>query len=141
MNALSLVNAQPFQKLENLYNFLTQDERHVYGNEEPYPPYNAWFDENGNCNIEIAVAGFNKDELSIEFDGKSLFVKGDKVKETEETEVNKKWIKRSLARRNFVRRWEIRGSYLLETANLKNGILTVVLKDDTKRVSVVIQED
>lgn len=146
MNALSLVNAQPFntqpfQKLENLYNYLTQDGRHLYGNDETYPPYNAWFDENGNCNIEIAVAGFNKDELSIEFDGKSLFVKGEKAKESEEQSENRKWIKHSLARRSFVRRWEIRGAYLLETASLKNGILTVILKDDTKRVSVTIQEE
>ncbi len=145
MNALTAFTGTPqFRQMENIFNSFTNDDKFLFGNAEPYPPYNAWFEENGNCKIEMAVAGFNKDELSIEFDGKSLVIKGEKVvkpEEQEETDQKRTWVKRGLARRAFARRFELRGNYQLDSAILKNGILTTTLKDDTKRVSVVIQDE
>lgn len=140
MNALTRSRA-PFQPPANMSEvfdrvFGSSPADFLFGNEGNYPPYNAWLEENGDCVIEIAVSGFSKEELTVEFDGKILLVKGDK----EDTAPGRNWIKRGLARRAFIRRFEVRGSCILQSASLKNGILTVVLKDDTQKVTVEITE-
>jgi molecular chaperone IbpA len=142
MNALTAFTGTPqFHQIETILNALTNDARYLLSNGDTYPPYNAWFEENGDCMIELAVAGFTKDELLIEFDGTTLLIKGDKAAKTDENdEAKRTWVKRGLARRAFVRKFEIRGAYLLDSANMKNGILTVTLKNDTKKISVTITE-
>jgi len=144
MNALTAITGTPqFRQIENMFNALTSDDRLLFGSAEPYPPYNAWFDENGDCRIEMAVAGFTREELAVDFDGKSLIIRGEKTATTDETtnEQKRTWVKRGLTRRAFSRRFEVRGTFLLASAVLKNGILTITLKDDNKRVSVTIQEE
>ena len=140
MNALVSTSKFP-RNLKTLFNqvFDGSDTNLLFSNEQGYPPYNAWFDGNGNCKIEIAVAGFNKDEIAINFDGKTLSISGEKV-ETEE-EDGRRWIKRGLAKRKFTRRFDVRGSFSIESAVLKNGVLTVSLKDETKRISIEVVEE
>ena len=140
MNALVSTSKFP-RNLETLFNqvFDGAENNFLFSNEQGFPPYNAWFDENGNCKIEIAVAGFNKDEITIDFDGKSLSISGEKVEP--EAEDGRRWIKRGLAKRKFVRRFDVRGSFAIESAVLKSGILTVSLKDETKRISIEVVEE
>jgi HSP20 family molecular chaperone IbpA len=144
MNALTAISGTtPFRQIENMFNALANDDRLVFGSADPYPPYNSWFEQNGDCKIEMAVAGFTREELSVDFDGKSLIIRGEKTATTDDTDNDQKrtWVKRGLTRRTFIRRFEVRGTFLLDSAVLKNGVLTITLKDDNKRVSVTIQEE
>jgi molecular chaperone IbpA len=145
MNVLTSITGTPqFRQIEDMFNALVNDDRRLFGSADPYPPYNSWFESNGNCKIEMAVAGFTKEELTVDFDGKALSVKGEKSAATSDDfddSSKRTWIKRGLTRRTFVRRFEVRGTFLLDSAVLKNGILTITLKDDNKRVSATIQED
>lgn len=130
----------PGQQLERIIQDVFGQSRSIeeflFGNEENYPPYNAWIEESGDCMIEIAVSGFTKEELQVEFDGKILLVRGNKIA----AEPDRRWIKRGLARRAFTRRFEVRGSCSLQSASLKNGLLTITLKDETQKVTVEIAE-
>ncbi len=139
MNALSIIdNNSALHKMESLFDTIARREDNaVFENIKTYPPFNSWF-EDKDFILEIAVAGFVKEELIVEFDGKVLTVKGEKNKE--ETYPKRIWVNRNLAKRAFVHRWGIRGAFILESANLKNGILTIRLRDDSKSVAIQITE-
>jgi len=107
--------------------------------QEGYPPYNAWADPDGTHKIEIAVAGFSKDEIAVDFDGRTLSITGEKKETTEDTD--KRWLYRGLAKRKFVRQFDVRGSFSIDSAVLKNGVLTISLKDETRRAVIEVQED
>lgn len=52
---------------------LSKDSRSSYG--EVFPPTNVYFTEDGNCVLEMAFAGYSRDELSIEIDHNMVTVK------------------------------------------------------------------
>lgn len=123
----------------------------LFDNDNNYPPHNVYFaNDDDYCVIEIAISGFSKDEISINFDGRLLSVSGEKNKDIKTddaalsfNEENIKWIKRGLAKRSFKRQYVIsgiNGNYKLEKAVLKNGILTVLLKSQTEKVSIQIEQ-
>lgn len=136
----TLVTTANFPKTAaNLFtHFLNGQDLSPISRQEGYPPYNAWVDNDGNHKIEIAVAGFSKDEIAVDFDGKTISITGEK-KETEDSD--KRWIHRGLAKRAFVRQFDVRGSFNIECAVLKNGVLTITLKDETRKSVIEIQED
>ncbi len=51
--------------------------------------------------VEIAVSGFDKDNLELEFKDSCLFIKADKEDEVESEE--KRWLKREISSRSFRR--------------------------------------
>ena len=106
--------------------------------QEGYPPYNAWADTDGTYKIEIAVAGFSKEEITVDFDGRTLSITGEKKEVTEDAD--KRWLYRGLAKRKFVRQFDARGSFTIESAILKNGVLTISLKDETRKAVIEVQE-
>lgn len=107
--------------------------------QEGYPPYNAWADPDGTHKIEIAVAGFTKDELTVDFDGRTLSITGEKKDGVEDTD--KRWLYRGLAKRKFVRQFDVRGSFSIDSAVLKNGVLTISLKDESRKTVIEVKED
>ena len=108
--------------------------------QEGYPPYNAWGNPDGSYKIEIAVSGFTKDELVIDFDGRALTIIGEKKSSTEDDD-GRRWLYRGLAKRKFVRQFDVRGSFVIESAILKNGVLTISLKDESRRTVIEVRED
>lgn len=88
-----------------------------------YPPYNIIKDKN-NFILEFAVAGFEQDELSVEFDGGSLDVRGNKHPREEGT-APKEYVHKGLSTRSFVQKIAVRGQFEVGEVYLTNGILTV----------------
>lgn len=104
-----------------------------------YPPYNAWIDSTDeSIKIETAISGFSKDDLLIEFDGKLLTITGER--KTPVDERCKKYIHQGLAKRKFVRHFNVYGSFSIESAVLKNGILLISLKKESKLIQIEIAE-
>ena len=52
-----------------------------------YPPYNLVHVNNVESRLEIALAGFKKEEVKVYTEYGKLFVKGEKVAKEEETEI------------------------------------------------------
>lgn len=137
----TLVTTSPFPKVASdlLSQVFNGHDLSSISRQEGYPPYNAWSDPDGTYKIEIAVAGFSKDELTIDFDGRTLSITGEKKITTGDDE-GKRWFFRGLAKRKFVRQFDVRGSITVDSASLKNGVLTISLKDDTRKAVIEIQE-
>ena len=73
--------------------------------------------------MEIALAGFKKDELKVYTEFGKLFVKGNK----EESKVDGTFIHQGLAQRNFQRVWTISDDTKIGSVKFADGLLTVQL--------------
>jgi len=88
-----------------------------------YPPFNVEQIGEDEFRIDLAVAGFAQDDLSIEFKQNSLTVSGQR--RSAETERN--FLHRGIAERSFERRFGLADHVRVAGAKLENGILTVDL--------------
>ena len=89
-----------------------------------YPPYNIERTDENAYRIEIAVAGFRPEELSIEVKENLLTVQGRKAANDEP----RRFLHRGLAERNFERRFQLADFVVVTDAQLADGLLAISLK-------------
>ena len=89
-----------------------------------YPPYNLVQLNNHESKLEIALAGFKKDELKVYTEFGKLYVKGKK----EESEVDGTFVHKGLAQRSFERVWTITDDTEVGSVEFIDGLLSVELK-------------
>ena len=89
-----------------------------------YPPYNLIQLNNHESTLEIALAGFKKDELKVYTEFGKLYVKGSK----EEPKVDGTFIHQGLAQRSFQRVWTVSDDTKVGSVEFTDGLLTVELK-------------
>jgi len=89
-----------------------------------YPPYNIVKTGTYTYNIEVALAGYNKKEISVEYADGVLNIKSIKEAKAE----NKKGvIHKGIAKRYFSKSFTIADDVKIEEAELKDGLLKVYL--------------
>ena len=88
-----------------------------------YPPYNIERTGENAYRVEIAVAGFRPEELSIEVKENLLTVQGRKTANDEP----RKFLHRGLAERNFERRFQMADYVVVTEADLADGLLSIAL--------------
>jgi molecular chaperone IbpA len=91
-----------------------------------YPPHNIIKTDDTHYQIEIAIAGFKKNEISIEVEQEILTVKGES--ETPNENTVKQYLHRGLSSRSFVRSWQLAEHMVVNGAEIKYGILTINLE-------------
>ena len=89
-----------------------------------YPPYNLVQLNNHESKLEIALAGFKKDEVKVYTEFGKLYVEGKK----EATEVDGTFVHKGLAQRDFQRVWTITDDTEVGSVKFEDGLLTVELK-------------
>ena len=89
-----------------------------------YPPYNIRKTGKDKYAIEVAVAGFNKDDVEVEFEDNFLTVKTKKVEKTVEKDGDE-IIHKGISQRSFSRSFTIADDVKVNGAQLKDGLLTV----------------
>jgi molecular chaperone IbpA len=92
-------------------------------NAENWPPYNIVKLGEDAYRIEIVVAGFAEDDLTISHEANMLMVNGAK---SEDEEVQ--YLHQGLAVRPFARKFELADHVLVEGAKLENGLLVINLR-------------
>ena len=93
--------------------------------QENYPPFDLIKKgENDYC-IQLAVAGFTRDEIDITAQQNVLLVSGRKSDETDEQ--NGDFIYRGIANRSFERRFALADHIQVKGADLKDGLLSIEL--------------
>ena len=89
-----------------------------------YPPYNIRKAGKDKYAIEVAVAGFNKDDVEVEYEDNLLTVKTKDVKRTQEKEGDEV-LHRGISQRSFARSFTIADDVKVNGAELKDGLLTI----------------
>lgn len=96
-----------------------------------WPPYDIVKAGEHAYSITMAVAGFNRDELTITHEPNLLVVAGDKAGED-----GANYLYRGIAARAFQRRFELADHVEVRNARLENGLLTIdlvrVIPDEMK---------
>ena len=88
-----------------------------------YPPYNLVQLNNHESKLEIALAGFKKDEVKVYTEFGKLYVEGKK----EATEVDGTFVHKGLAQRSFLRVWTVTDDTKVGSVKFEDGLLTVEL--------------
>ena len=100
------------------------DRGHVNTN---YPPYNIKKIDENDYVIEVALAGFSKEDIDIELKDNTLTVKNkikDKVIDNDSNGV----IHKGISTRQFERAFTIAEDIKVKEAELKNGLLSISLE-------------
>jgi len=85
-----------------------------------YPPHNI-FQTDDSIILELAVAGFKKEEVNITSHQGEITIQGEKTKITAEPNYKHQGI----ASRQFIKRFYIAEYYEISEATLEDGMLTV----------------
>ena len=92
-----------------------------------YPPYNIVKLDESNYAIQIAIAGFGKDDIEIETKENILSVR---TKDKDESEVvdNATYLHKGISNRAFKRTWQISDDVVVKGATFENGLLNIELE-------------
>ena len=108
------------------------DDRFITnGTVSNFPPYNIVKTGKNTYNIELALAGFNKKDIDVEYEDNNLVVKSkkvDKAEASETTDVDGNMIHRGISKRHFLKSFTIASDVEVKGAELKDGLLTVALE-------------
>lgn len=104
-----------------------------------YPPYNVIKHDEDTYTIEIAVAGFSKDDIDIKVEDHTLYIKGEVSADDTEGE----YVYRGIAARKFTRAFAL-GEYIeIGGAEMKDGLLIVsldkIVPDEKKPKTIKIK--
>ena len=89
-----------------------------------YPPYNIVKYEDDRYEIQIAVSGFEKEEVTVEIDQNILTIKGYSERDHDPVQ----YLYRGLAARDFNRSFTLADHMEVGEGKIKNGILTIELR-------------
>ena len=89
-----------------------------------YPPYNLIQVSNVESLLELALAGFKKEEINVYTQDGKLFVEGQK----EDVESSTNYLQRGMAQRSFTRAWTLSDETEVGSVTFEDGLLSVVLK-------------
>jgi molecular chaperone IbpA len=88
-----------------------------------YPPYNLIRVNSVESHLEIALAGFKKEEVNVFTEYGKLFVEGKKS----DTESDRTFVHKGLAQRSFTRVWTLSDETEVREVIFEDGLLTVRL--------------
>ena len=102
-----------------------------------YPPYNIRKTGKHNYSIEVALAGFSKKDVEVEFEDNLLTVRTKQISKSDEKNEDGEIIHKGISQIQFARSFTIADDVKVNGAELKDGLLTVacerILPDHKKK--------
>ena len=93
-----------------------------------FPPYNIVKTGKNTYNVELALAGFNKKDIEVQYEENLLTVKSKKSDEAEQTDEDGNIIHRGISKRFFSKSFTIANDVEIKGAELKDGLLVIALE-------------
>lgn len=108
-------------------NFIGGDEwLHRFGTAHEsstnYPPYNLVKESGERFRLEIALAGYQKEDIEVSTEWNKLFVEAKKVEDSTD-----EYVHHGLAKRAFTRTWTLSDDVVVGEVSFYNGLLTIIL--------------
>ena len=102
------------------------DDSFFRGTMGNFPPYNIVKTGENTYDVELALAGFNKKDIEVEYKENMLTVKSKKQEETKDEDGNV--IHRGISKRMFSKSFTIANDVEVKGAELKDGLLKVSME-------------
>ena len=107
-----------------------------------YPPYNIRKTGKDNYSIEVALAGFNKNDVEVEFEDNLLTVRTKQISKSENNS-DGEILHKGISQRQFARSFTIADDVKVNGAELKDGLLTIacerIIPDHKKKKLIEIK--
>ena len=87
-----------------------------------YPPYNLVKESSVDFRLEIALAGYKREDIEVTTECNKLFVEAKKSGNSEDTYLHK-----GLAKRAFTRTWTLSDDVVVGDVSFEDGLLTIKL--------------
>lgn len=115
----TLFPSSAFVGFDHLFNELEWTAKHA---QDHYPPHNIIKTSEEDYLIEIAVAGFNKEGIEVEYHQRTLTITGEHKKK------GRDYIHRGISTKKFKRTFRLSENVEVHGADIQDGILAVELK-------------
>jgi len=105
-----------------------------------YPPYNIVKTGANEYNVEVALAGFSRDDVSVEFAEGILTIKSKDRTESDKKDEDGDIIHKGISKRYFSKSFTVSDDVEIKGAELKDGLLTVSLErivPESKKARVI----
>ena len=122
-----------FLGFDHLFDELEKITNHA---NDTYPPHNVVKSDDMKYDIELAIAGFKKEDISIELKEHVLTIKGDREPRREQD----KYVHKGISGRKFLKSFRLSEYAEVSGADLTDGILTVgieVVLPEEKRPQMI----
>jgi molecular chaperone IbpA len=141
-----LVYKDPFAQIQSIFNdpfFLGFNDQFVRWESNKkttsqFPPYNVKKVDEDNYTIELAVAGYYREDLEIKVEKDTLTIKSEKEKDEKSN-----FLHRGIAGRNFTQHFTLGEYMIVKSASLENGLLLInierELPDEAKPKTIKIK--
>ena len=106
------------RQFNRLYDYVSHQQTST-----SFPPYNIRKEGEHNHVIEMALAGFSKDDIEVEVAQGVLTIRS--MKENTEDDTN---VYRGISYRKFNRKFTLADDIVVNDAKLENGLLTIILE-------------
>lgn len=129
MNTLTRYNTGNIQK------FLNDMDKYFIGGDEwmhrfntlhetsaNYPPYNLVKESSTEFRLEIALAGYSKEDIEVSSEWNKLFVEAKKVEDSID-----EYVHRGMAKRAFTRTWTLSDDVVVGDISFVDGLLRIKL--------------
>jgi molecular chaperone IbpA len=93
-----------------------------------YPPYNIVKTGENTYDVELALAGFSKDDIEVQYEDNMLNVRSKKSDKAENTDADGNVIHRGISKRYFSKSFTIADDVEVKGAELKDGLLKVSME-------------
>ena len=126
-----LIYKDPFTQIQSIFNdpfFLGFNDQFVRWESNKkttssFPPYNVKKVDEDNYIVELAVAGYDREDFDITVDKDTLIIKSDRENDEESDFLHK-----GIAGRNFKQTFTLGEYMLVKSASLENGLLTIKIE-------------
>ncbi len=124
----NLTYTNPFLQIQSIFNdpfFLGFNDQFVRWESNKkttssFPPYNVKKIDEDNYTIELAVAGYSREDLDIKVEKDTLTIKSDK-----DNDDKSDFLHRGIAGRNFTQHFTLGEYMVVKSAELENGMLLI----------------
>ena len=93
-----------------------------------YPPYNIVKTGVNTYNVEVALAGFSRDDVSVEFAEGIMTIKSKDRTESKKQDADDNIIHKGISKRYFSKSFTVADDVEIKGAELKDGLLTVSME-------------
>ncbi len=123
---------------------LAENAAYIANNAAAYPPFNLKKVSDNKYVIEMAVAGFAKQDIELTLEDNKLSIKG-KLSGDSEGDEKTSYLHKGIADRAFTRQFTLADNVEIQNANLLNGMLKIwlehVIPESAKPKKIDITDD
>ena len=127
---LTTLNLDPFLRstigLPSMFENMINRAEQCQTNNGSYPPYNIIEIDEDHYLVEVAVAGFNKDEIEITTHDGRLKIEGRQNRNDDELD-ELTYLHKGISARSFEREWALAEHVEVTKAKVENGLLQIEL--------------